>query len=262
MGSTPTPSDINSQNREFWANQDHIGRYGDAIAAATDALEEYEKHGHGRFAWLAYRSVRDAERLWPAYQDAMIAYVSTWNGGNEVRLSTDVLDSLRERVLSILDGVFDDLLDLSDTSSKDGHAAIKRALRIDGENSPTSSKARAVEGRIIEMMIFIYRQLSALQDRFGQGESSFSYPPPATAQHIKRMVANGAGVSCSQVDAVWRKYLSEGEHADYCKALIQQVKEQGNALRRKVVPKPKTAAKRPQKPSADHRWRRRVQAKI
>lgn len=262
MGSTPTPNDINSQNREFWANQDHIGRYGDAIAAATDALMKYDTYGHGRFVWLAYKSVRVAERLWPAYREAMIAYVSTWGNGQEVRLSTEVLDTLRERVLCILDGVVGDLLDLGDTSSKHGHAAVKKALRIDAENSPTSSKARTLEEAIIEGMIAIYRQASVLQERFARGESSFSVRPPAAADHIKRLVANNTWVSISQVDATWRKYLSEGEHADDCKALIQQVKEQDKALRRKVVPKLKAAVKRPQKPTADHRWRRTVRTKI
>lgn len=216
MGSIPTPSEINSWNREFWANQDHIGRYGDAIAAATDALTKYDAYGHGRFAWLAYKSVRDAERLWPAYQEAMIAYVSSWGEGQKASLSTEVLDTLRERVLCVLDGVVADLLDLSDTSSKQGHAAIKQALRIDGENSPTSSKARALEEKIIERMIGIYRHVSALQEGFERGESSFSDPPPAAAQHIKRMVANSTGVSVSQVDATWRQYLFEGELSDYC----------------------------------------------
>lgn len=263
MGSTPTPSDINSQNREFWANQDHIGRYGDAIVAATDALMKYNEYGHGRFAWLAYKSVRDAESLWPAYQEAMIAYVSTWGNGQEPKLSTEVLDSLRERVLSILDDVVADLLDLGDTSSKEGHAAVKRALRIDGERSPTSSNARTLEEKIIQAMKNVYHTAASLQARFASGESSRGGPPPATARHIQRIVANSAGVSVSQVDLVWRQYLADGELADEYKALIQQVKERDKQLRRMTVPKVKTAPRKQiRKPSGSHVWRQPVRSKI
>jgi hypothetical protein len=263
MGSTPTPSDINSQNREFWAKQDHIGRYGDAIAAANDALTKYDTYGHGRFAWVAYRSVRNAEKLWPAYREAMIAYVSTWGNGQEARLTTEVLDSLRERVLSILDDVVGELLELADTSSKEGHAAIKRALRIDGDRSPRSSGARELEEEIIQAMANVYRTAASLQVRFASGESSRGGPPPATAQHIQRIVANSTGVSISQVDAVWRQYLADGELAGEYKTLILQVKERDKQLRRRAVPKVKTAPKKQiRKPSSGHVWRQPVRSKI
>lgn len=262
MGLTPTSSEIDAKDNEIFGR---VLSYANSIEAARDALNQYDQLGHGRFAWLAYKNVRDAERLWPAYREAIVAHVSTLENGQEFylsHLSTEALDTLRERVLCILDGVVDDLLELGDTSSKQGHAAIKRALRIDGEKSPTSSNARALEERVINEMTGKYLHLLFLQERFGLGDPRFTQLPPATAQHIKRMVANETGASLSQVDAIWRHHLSDGEGADHYKALIQQVKEQNKALKRKLVEKVKTAPKKRAKPSANHRWRKSVRTKI
>lgn len=258
MSEKSTATDINEVHRKFSANQDHIGRYGDAIVAATDALTKYDEYGHGRFAWLAYKSVREAERLWPAYREAMIAYVSTWGNGQEVRLSTEVLDTLRERVLCILDGVVGDLLDLGDTSSERGHAAIKKALKIDGRKAPVNSVARYTDAQIVESMMMMYRHLASLQERYESGQSRMPGPPPASATHIKGIVAKQTGASVSKIDAVWRDYLCDGQYAEYCRELIEHCKRIDKELKSKGQAKPKSPRRSPARPAADHVWRTKI----
>jgi hypothetical protein len=247
MSENQPSTDINESHRKFWKEHDPM-IYPDSIVGATFALEMYEAHGHGRFIWEAYKHFRLAEKHWPMHkktlEDAYPANV----------VNDSVIKDLRDRVMPLVDAVFDDLLALRETSDDAGNKALKKALKIDGRKAPVNSVARSTDTQIVESMMMMYRHLASLQDRYRSDPSRMPGPPPASATHIKGIVARQTGASVSKIDAVWRDYLCDGQHAEYCRELIDHCKRVDKDLR-PPRRKQKASKRSPARPAADHVWR-------
>ncbi|WP_027779939.1 hypothetical protein [Paraburkholderia caledonica] len=255
MSEKKTLSDINEANRIFWKAHDPMTLYPESIAAATNALELYDTHGHGRFIWQAYQHFRAAEKHWPAYKKNLEDYTSQAHGIAAPLVDDGVISALRDRVLFLIDEVFDDLLKLRGTSDDTGSQAIKRTLKIDGRKAPVNSVARATDTEIVESMMTMYRHLASLQERYKGGRSQMPGPPPSSAKHIERIVAQQTGAGMSKIDAVWRAYLATGQHAGYCRELVDHCQRVDKELRAVRRPGPKTHKRSPARPSVDHVWR-------
>lgn len=255
MSEKKTLRDINEANRIFWKENDPMTVYPESIVGATTALEMYDTHGHGRFIWQAYQHFRAAEKHWPAYKKNLEDYTRQAHGTSAPLVGDGAISALRDRVMSLIDGVFDDLLKLRGTSDDKGNQAIKRALKIDGRKAPVNSVARATDAQIVESMMTMYRHLASLQKRYKGGRSQMPGPPPSSAKHIERIVARQTGAGMSKIDAVWRDYLANGQYAGYCRELVDHCKRVDRELRTIHCPGPKTRKRSPARPSADHVWR-------
>ncbi len=254
--------------------------YPDAITAAQDALNRFERYGHGTFLWRAYQSARAAAESFPAYRDAVLTSIKesedrqrdnpgakAWfegvnlffsdEGGIQIadhggmQITDEFLMGLTQRILRHIDAMAGDLLQVKGTSSAAGAANLRKALRMNDQLNPISAAARVHDETIINEFFGQELSLSHSQNLFVDGR--FKIPPADRVAwnftRVRNNVARYCGVSGKHAGEVINRFLANNpEHKKILDSLFATAgtlkpKKQAKTVNRKKK-------RRPAKPAA------------
>lgn len=199
-----------------------------AMVAAQDALDLFDRHGHGRYLWQAWAHIRTMEREYPAHAEARAKHLP---GG---QLASGI-PALQARLFAHLDGVFDDLQAIGEVTSGTGIGQLKAALRIDGKRGPTYAESAQRQQEIVHRVRGYYGWLISALQRMKEGTLTADWfnggMPDIKAQSIYTAIAKKSGVTAHSVKTTWLAHLrtAEGEEArglsDQARALHEEIRK-------------------------------------